>query len=146
MACFLHAQPALLAARSMQAALRAAGQELARGLSTGLVVWAGSSTPSCTCSCPELPRLPDCICGGSTERLWQAPCPAWSWVSVFAVLAAFCFGVAIGGYLRQVVPRQSLEEEAPSATLADEAAAQVRELQRRRGDGARALSGRAVRA
>ncbi len=51
----------------MQAALKAALGEIARGISTGLVVLAGSpSCPAVSCTCPI---CPDCIChGGVAER------------------------------------------------------------------------------
>ena len=47
----------------MQAASRAALQELAKRLSTGIVLWSGCPTPSCTCTL-EACRCPDCICTG----------------------------------------------------------------------------------
>ncbi len=51
----------------MQAALKAALGEIARGISTRLVVFVGSpSYPAVTCNCPI---CPDCIChGGVAER------------------------------------------------------------------------------
>ena len=49
----------------MQAALRAGLQEIARGISTGVVVWAGVGTPACYCICEAPPKAPDCLCGGA---------------------------------------------------------------------------------
>ena len=49
----------------MQAALRAGLQEVARGVSTGLVVWAGVGKPTCYCTCEAPPKAPDCLCGGA---------------------------------------------------------------------------------
>lgn len=60
----------------MQAVVRSAVGELARGLSTGLVVLAGSNCPSCSCD-PSLvcAPCPDCACYGS-ERVHAGPAPA----------------------------------------------------------------------
>ena len=52
----------------MQAAWRGAIAEVARGFSTGFICWAGAGHQSCVCSCPELPRCPDCICQGSSRH------------------------------------------------------------------------------
>ena len=49
----------------MQAALRAGLQEVARGVSTGLVVWAGVGKPTCYCTCEAPPKPPGCLCGGA---------------------------------------------------------------------------------
>lgn len=58
----------------MLAALRAAVPELARGFSTALTLWSAvSSCPSTTCSptlhCPELARVPDCVCQGGGRHI-----------------------------------------------------------------------------
>eukprot|EP00969_Alexandrium_andersonii_P213322 9419761-Alexandrium_andersonii.AAC.1 len=55
----------------MQAAARHALGELAHGVSTGLVVWAGARCPACPAcapvlNCGEPARCPDCVC--SAER------------------------------------------------------------------------------
>ena len=80
----------------MQAALRAGGQELARGVSTGLIVWASSAPPSCVCSCPEVPRAPDCICQGERRRAPVAGGPPYLLLAVWlaSLVAAYFAGRA----------------------------------------------------
>jgi hypothetical protein len=82
----------------MQAALKAAVAEAALGVSTGLVVLAGSRCPSCepevSCSCPV---CPDCICGrdsGDWLRRHDAD-DGGSWWT-FAVLIVGLVGGAFG--------------------------------------------------
>ena len=62
---FLHGLNLFPAAAWMQAALRAGLQELARGVSTGVVVWAGVGKPTCYCTCEAPPKPPDCLCGSA---------------------------------------------------------------------------------
>ncbi len=74
----------------MQAAARAAIQEIARGVSTGLVVLAGTQTPQCTCICPA---CPDCNCLGSQRVYPAAPTCTANGVSV---LVGFVLGLIVG--------------------------------------------------
>ena len=75
----------------MQAIWKQVAVELAKGLSTGLAVLAGSHCPACE---PHLEcgifRCPDCVCG-QLERRSSTPrdCPSHDG------LAAFCFGIAL---------------------------------------------------
>jgi hypothetical protein len=87
----------------MQAALRVAAGEVARGLSTGLIVWAGGGQcPACTCAptltCPELPRAADCVCHGG-HRVVE--CEASGWGSA-ALLVALLIGAGLGVVLSVV--------------------------------------------
>ena len=76
----------------MLALARSAATELGRGLSTALVVRAGSQScpkcPDCTLVCPEPARIPDCICQAG-ERQPDPGCPlppsAFSWLCVFLI-------------------------------------------------------------
>ena len=68
------------ASRHMQAALKAGAGEVARGLSTGVIVWAGSGQcPACApvLHCGEVPRCPDCVCGHS-GRIYADPLVVWT--------------------------------------------------------------------
>ena len=80
----------------MQAALRAAGGELARGLSTALVVRAGCSCPACECS-PIL-TCPSLTCRGALPASLEGPCEGVQAIVVFFVgLVGLLCGVILGG-------------------------------------------------
>ena len=77
----------------MQAALRAGAAELARGLSTGIIVWSGSASfPDCTCA-PQL----------SCPASWTSTAPAergsvlaaWSWALALGLIV-FLAGLVVG--------------------------------------------------
>ena len=90
----------------MQAVLRAAGGEIARGLSAALVVKAGSQCPACDCR-PQF-VCPDCICRG-LDRGYE-PCtglPA-SW-ALLAAFVALLVGVILGLGLSQVGQHKKVE-------------------------------------
>ncbi len=131
----------------MQAAIRAAAQEVARGVSTGVVVWAGSRPNSCSCTCPESPA---CNCYYGQREVGSA---GWS---SSALGAAFCGGAALGAlaviiFLRAVsrtvvglpyIPPVAEGESSPKrGSLEEEAAEELRELRRRR-NGLRNVSDR----
>eukprot|EP00974_Lingulodinium_polyedra_P134080 11228057-Lingulodinium_polyedra.AAC.1 len=72
----------------MQAALRAAVQELSRSAVTSLLVWAsGTCCPDCRpeFSCPSYPRLPDCICQGG-ERVIPVGGPSWKFLGFVGLI------------------------------------------------------------
>ena len=78
----------------MEAALRHAVTELARGVSTGLVIRAGLSCPECA---PVLtcPACPDCVCthAGRVSRE-RVPCsegPWAAWIFLVCLVGAACF-------------------------------------------------------
>jgi hypothetical protein len=125
----------------MQAAIRAAAQELARGLSTGLVVWAGSASPTCICtpaafSCPEFPRLLDCFCHGSSRT---CPTAVESTLTYGTVFVAWAVGILVGLALAAAGQwkRTVIGTPVPVATLTleEEAAIQVAEVRRRSNGG-----------
>ncbi len=131
----------------MQAAIRAAAQEVARGVSTGVVVWAGSRPHSCSCTCPESPA---CNCYYGQREVGSA-----GWSSL-ALGAAFCGGVALGALAVIVVlravsstvvglpytPPLAAGESSPKfGSIEEEAAEEFRELRRRR-NGLRNVSDR----
>ena len=80
----------------MQVVVRSAVGELARGLSTGLVVLAGNNCPSCSCD-PSLvcAPCPDCACYGS-ERVHLGPVPAVGAAGLVIAIASL-FVVFIAG-------------------------------------------------
>ena len=87
----------LLRPRYMQAALRAGAGEVARGFSTGFIVWSGSGQcPACApvLNCAEVARCPDCVCGQG-GRVYAEPLLVWSngWL---LLLGGACLAV---GYL-----------------------------------------------
>ena len=103
----------------MQAVLRQAVGELARGFSTGLAIWAGSHCPPCapTLQCAEAPRLPDCHCyGGSTPPPALAP-SGGSFQLVGWLVAAFLLGWAARAAepCCRTCPRRPGTGEAPRA-------------------------------
>ncbi len=123
-------------AACMQAAIRAAAQEVARGVSTGVVVWAGSRPNSCSCTCPESPAC-NCYYG---ER--AASSLGWS---TSALGAAFSGGVVLGAVVvilvlraatvvgRPYIPPLAGGESSPKfVSIEEEAAEELRELRRRR--------------
>ena len=81
----------------MLALARSAAAEIGRGLSTALIVRAGSrecpACPDCHLVCPEPARIPDCVCQAG-ERQPDPTCPLLpsysSWCLVFLV------GVLVG--------------------------------------------------
>ena len=91
----------------MQAAARAALGELARGLSTGAVVLAGSARcPPCTLSCAP---CPDCVCGAAVgarlaSRDHDDVGGAASLVLVFFL--GTCWGIAIVIFVLYFVSRR----------------------------------------
>ncbi len=119
----------------MQAAIRSALQEAARGMSTAVVVWAGQQPNHCSCSCPKQPRCPDCLCQGSTRVCERNSVEDYS-------LVAVCLALAVGVLAGLAASRISSHTwgGAPRATgdsrlalaLSDEAAEQVRLLKQRR--------------
>ena len=84
----------------MQAALRSALAELARGLSTGAVVLAGSPRcPACqpTLSCEAPPRCPDCVCyAGERGSLTEPPGSVSVFLLTLVVILVFVSGGLIG--------------------------------------------------
>eukprot|EP00974_Lingulodinium_polyedra_P032870 3163849-Lingulodinium_polyedra.AAC.1 len=80
----------------MLAAARSAAAEVARGLGTAAIVWAGSHPcpgASCECrptlTCAEVAACPDCVCEGSRAVLGKgggAPAP-WGLTELVVVLA-----------------------------------------------------------
>ena len=120
----------------MQAAARAAIQELARGLSTATIVLAGTQTPQCTCICPG---CPDCNCLGTHRACPQPPSP--SAFSGFSLTIGFVLGVVVALFLSAATkpPRELqrspfgarprtevLEEELDVASVARQQALQLR--------------------
>ncbi len=120
----------------MQAAARAAIQEVARGLSTAAIVLAGTQTPQCTCICPS---CPDCNCLGTHRACPVAPSP--SVFSGFSVAIGFILGVVVALFVSAVTkpPRELrrpplgagprvevLEEELDVASVARQQSLQLR--------------------
>ena len=135
----------------MQVFVRSALSELARGFSTALVVRASVTTPVCNCSCPEFPRLPDCVCSGEIRRCpVETPCPGVDlWFCAVVGALVFLIGILVGrwstgavvtGRPLGVYPRFDLDEENES-DLAAEALAQVNLLRNRRNGGADVSAG-----
>ena len=137
----------------MQAALRSALQEAARGLSTAIVVWAGQQPNHCSCSCPEQPRCPDCICQGGARVVERGPDEGYP---LSAVLLAWLLGAIAGAAALRIstLPcwatprpepaRRSLARPEPArgeVSLEDEAADQRRLLKQRRHESGRLSSG-----
>ncbi len=125
----------------MQAVVRGAITEAARGFSTGLVVWASNTPAVCNCACPEQPRCPDCICQGSERVCRQdtaAAEPGW-WLAVAAAaFAGFLAGYVFRGLVTVVgrpVPREDLFDQLEPQGLDREAAAQLSALRSRRHGG-----------
>lgn len=71
---------------------RVALAELARGISTGFILWSG------TTSCPEVhcarPRIPDCLCAGAGGSI-SISSTQWP-IVVLVGLVAGVFGVCLG--------------------------------------------------
>ena len=94
---FKHTQPAPRA--RMQAALRNALAEVARGASTGFVVLAGARCPACpACTphlhCPGSPTCPDCVCTVGERGPWRPACTEG--YGSFALVAVFVAGFLAG--------------------------------------------------
>ena len=94
--------PWLGARRCMQGAVRAALGELARGASTGVILWSGSSCPACQCSpqlsCPEQHRCADCVCS-SGERVVRSEV-GWQHWAFGGLLCVLCLlvGLLLGAW------------------------------------------------
>jgi hypothetical protein len=110
----------------MQSVIRGAISDLARGISTGVIVWSGCQCPEHNCS-PQL-HCPDCICSAG-ERL-QAPLePRNAAHYIITVLVGLvCF---LAGILFQQHCRGGSERRKPPPNLADEAKAQLTQLRRK---------------
>ena len=90
----------------MQAAARAALGELARGLSTGAVVLAGSARcPPCTLSCAP---CPDCVCGAAVgARLASRDDDVGGAAGLVVVfILGTCWGIAIVLFVLYFVSRR----------------------------------------
>ena len=91
----------LLRPHYMQAALRAGAGEVARGFSTGFIVWSGSGQcPACApvLNCAEVARCPDCVCGQG-GRVYAEPLPVWSY-GWLLLLGGACLAI---GYLSAIL-------------------------------------------
>ena len=87
----------------MQHALRAGLQEIARGASTGLVVWSSSWCPDLRCDCP---LIPNCNCGG-TGLVRPADDNNFVWlfgILSLVALALFAVGFCVGFKVRGNIP------------------------------------------
>jgi hypothetical protein len=83
----------------MQALARVAASEIARGVSTGVAVWAART--DCVCA-PVLscPLCPDCHCVGGLSRASDSPtCTVW----VLTVIIALFVGFAAGRFVTPVI-------------------------------------------
>ena len=85
----------------MQAALRSALAEFARGASTGLVVLAGSKCAACPpCSpvltCGTYPACPDCVCGDGVRANRNDACGFSFGVVTVALAGGIIVGVVLG--------------------------------------------------
>ena len=95
-----------MAARGLVAA---AAQELARGLSTGLPVYAGSSCPACAPSL-SCPACPSCVCAAPESLLRTSPLsePLRGFAVFFEILlvlvSVFAAGVYVGDRYRILAP------------------------------------------
>jgi hypothetical protein len=128
----------------MQAALRSALQEAARGVSTAIVVWAGQQPNHCSCSCPEQPRCPDCICQGGARVAERAADEGYS---LSAVILAWLLGAIAGAAALRfstlpcwATPARH-EPSSVGVSLEDEAAEQRRQLKQRRHESGRLCAG-----
>ncbi len=137
-----------VASRRMQAALRAGVGEIVRGLGTGLIVWAGYAQPSCTCvcaECPAFPRLPDCVCNGSSRSCdCEKGALNFLYYAVVGLILGLCIGYVAGrGGLSILQAASLVAEDLDHAPLSEEAARQLAEI-RRRQNGSRQLLDRQV--
>jgi hypothetical protein len=110
----------------MQSVVRGAIADLARGISTGVIVWTGCRCPDHLCS-PQL-HCPDCICSAG-ERL---PAPleqrnAADYI-ITVLVGLVCF---LAGVLYQQHCRHGSERRKSSPNLADEARSQLAQLRRK---------------
>ena len=98
----------------MQTLARQAIAELAKGVSTGLVVWAGAAPCTPTLVCSSCALCPDCHCschdGVRAPRLADADCGGFSLGWLVAALAG---GVVIGLVLAAGLRHRSEFEAAP---------------------------------
>ena len=98
----------------MQTLARQAIAELAKGVSTGLVVWAGTAPCTPTLVCGSCAICPDCHCschdGVRAPRLADADCGGFSLGWLVAALAG---GVVIGLVLASGLRRRGESEAAP---------------------------------
>ena len=98
----------------MQTLARQAIAELAKGVSTGLVVWAGTAPCTPTLVCSSCALCPDCHCschdGVRAPRLADADCGGFSLGWLVAALAC---GVALGLALASGLRRRGEPEAAP---------------------------------
>ena len=81
----------------MLAVARACIPEAVRGLATSVSIWAAKQDCKPVLTCPEFPRLPDCICQGDQRvcpTLEQTVCGGVSWGFGIAIfIAGFCLGL-----------------------------------------------------
>ena len=107
----------------MQAALRAAFQEISRSAATSLLVWAAGRCPDCK---PALhcPTIPDCVCQGG-GRARDRPGPQWSWLALGGFLL-LVLGFLVGRLCR------SSDTELSTTGLRDLARLQALEYRHRR--------------
>ena len=108
----------------MQASLQRALIEVARGVSSGLVVLA-NRCPVCAPVCEgprvplvniSLPACPDCVCQGRVSRVPAAECPGTPWVLLVATLCVgwllglltLLGGLALRGWSHDGAPRHGL--------------------------------------
>ena len=101
---FVQALEYLRGVMALSAVIRVCGQELARGLSTGLTVAAASRCPPCqpslNCGCPA---CPDCICHtGEVRAVTSGGCEPQFTLPSLALggLWLFLLGVCVGWCLR----------------------------------------------
>ena len=107
----------------MQAALRAAFQEISRSAATSLLVWAAGRCPDCK---PALhcPTIPDCVCQGG-GRVREHPGPHWCWLALGGLL------LLVLGFLAGRIGR-SAEAGLNTTGLRDLARLQALEYRQRR--------------
>ena len=111
----------------MQSVLGRAISDLARGFSTGLIVWSGCQCPDHNCS-PQL-HCPDCICSAGDRVPVNVEPRQVAHIIITVLVGLVCF---LGGILYQQHVRNGIERRKPvTLNLADEAKAQLAQLRRR---------------